>query len=154
MQRAADACEALDVEYPLRIELERLELLGDIRPRMAKARADRGAKPSVPNKWQYSMAVPEQARRERPSATGTCDSVRCAGASTRPRRHVWRPLSSTERNRKSRKTGALGPLKQPCSPLAVPASCARSARLRTPRRRPFTVVGSQRTSRCRHAGRR
>ena len=45
MHRAAEACEALELDDPLRAKM--LELLGDVRSRITKTRADRGRRPPI-----------------------------------------------------------------------------------------------------------
>ena len=98
MHRAAEACDLLELDDPLRAEL-----LGDVRSRMAETRDDRGRRPPIPDKRQYVNKLGASHPR-RPARTAACDAVE------QLLDHVWRPLSSTERNRKRRRTGALGPL--------------------------------------------
>ena len=101
MQRAAEACDLLELDDPLRPKL--LELLGDVRSRMAETRADRGRRPPVPDKRQYVNQLGAMHTR-RPARTAAYDAVE------KLLNHVWRPLSMNERARKSRRTGAIGPL--------------------------------------------
>jgi hypothetical protein len=51
MQRAAEACEALELDDPLRAKM--LELLGNVRSRITETREDRGRRPPTPDKRQY-----------------------------------------------------------------------------------------------------
>ena len=101
MHRAAEACDALELDDPLRAKM--LELLGDVRSRMAATRADRGTRPLIPHKRQYLNKLSAMHTR-RPARTAAYDAVE------KLLDHLWRPQSSTERNRKKRRTGALGPL--------------------------------------------
>uniref|UniRef100_A0A7S4NNC4 Uncharacterized protein n=1 Tax=Prymnesium polylepis TaxID=72548 RepID=A0A7S4NNC4_9EUKA len=101
MQRAVESCEALELNDPLRPKL--LELLGDVRSRMTETRADRGRRPPVPDKRQYVNQLGASHPR-RPARMAACDAV------DQLLDHMWRPLSSTERARKRRRTGVIGPL--------------------------------------------
>ena len=101
MQRAAEACEALELDDPLRAKM--LELLGDVRSRITETREDRGRRPPIPDKRQYVNKLGAMHTR-RPARTAAYDAVE------KLLNHVWRPQSSTERNRKKRRTGALVPL--------------------------------------------
>eukprot|EP00966_Prymnesium_polylepis_P115033 2658765-Prymnesium_polylepis.1 len=80
-----------------------LELLGNVRSRITETREDRGRRPPTPDKRQYVNKLGAMHTR-RPARTAAYDAVE------QLLNHVWRPLSMNERNRKRRRTGALGPL--------------------------------------------
>eukprot|EP00966_Prymnesium_polylepis_P184756 4282029-Prymnesium_polylepis.1 len=72
MHRAAEACEALEINDPLRAKL--LELLGDVRSRITKTRADRGRRPPIPDKRQYLNKL-SSIHTRRPARTAAYDAV-------------------------------------------------------------------------------
>ena len=84
MQRAAEACDLLELNDPLRPKL--LELLGDVRSRMTETRADRGRRPPVPDKRQYvnqlGASHPRRPARKAVRMYGSVRSMQWSSSST------------------------------------------------------------------------